>query len=386
MSDASLPDISVVIRAHDPDRFDTLIRAVRSVHNQRNAGRIEIVLETSNFPDPLMLQDFVDEPSANVTLSHYNMPHAGDSRVDLMRHGVRAARAPVLSFLDFDDTLHPMGLGRLHASMTDQGAANIVIGNMDLVRTDTTGKTRRVQYHSARPSLVSLLRRNSVPIHSYMIRTDVARRAVARVPALTLFEDYAFLLAAMEEGHVSFLQPFRSVGNYNITDNPAEKYSDVSDFSWQVIERFTETLQVPISVSELKDTGQGATSQRALNAMIDALPEVKAAHVQGLVETVPIAPAVRRHSQGAVHTRPLIVSGWVCNTDAPDQILWGVYALTSRGDYIHISSRDDRPDVAAHLEVENGPYGFSDVIDTGEVVAVYAVIRNRKKQLPFFED
>jgi hypothetical protein len=382
MGEQDIPNVSVIVRAHDPEQFKTLTKAIRSVHDQRGLAQIEISLETSNFPDPLLLQDFVEKPNRRVRLSHYNMPHLGDSRVGLMRHGVRAAKAPFLTFLDFDDTLHPTGLMQLHDSLLSTAGAKIAIGNIDLVHTDAGGKVQRVPYHSARPSLVSMLQRNSVPIHSYMIRTDVARRAIARVPALTLYEDYAFLLAAMEEGHITFTQPFKPVGVYNIAGNQSEKYAETSDFSWHVIQDFARTLQVPIPVSELKETGPGATSQRSLNAMIDAMPSIKATHVKALVETVPITPEIPQGSQNHVATRPLIVTGWICNSQDPEQIIWGVYALTSRGNYVHISTRSDRPDVAAHLNVKNGPYGFSDVIDANEIAAVYAILGTRKKKLP----
>ncbi|WP_281981258.1 glycosyltransferase family 2 protein [Thalassorhabdomicrobium marinisediminis] len=376
MGDPAHPDISVIIRAHDPARLHPLTEAVRSVHDQHGGLWIEVILETSNFPDPLLLEDFVAAPSRRVSLRHHDMVHSGDSRVDLMRHGVRAARAPVLGFLDFDDTLTPMGLSLLHGALCADRGANLMIGNIDLAHKSAADSGAIVPYHSEPPTVAGLMRRNSVPIHSYLVRSEVARRAVARVPALTLYEDYAFLLAAMEQGGVRFLDPFTSVGRYNIDRDQAVKYRDVEAFSADVIARFAATLEVPVPVSELRAPRQSPSGQKALTAMLDAMPETRAPHVVGLVETQP------QPNRPARPGHPEIVAGWVCNVDAPEDVLWGVYALTEAGDYVHLHDRDDRSDVAAELGVPNGPYGFSGAVSTGNIKGVFVVIGNRKLRLP----
>lgn len=363
------PVISLVVRAHQDRDLANLQDCIRSIVASDFAAPIEILLETSNFGQTLTLESLVGtEVNWPVTLRHTNITFRGDSRLTLMRAGIRRASAPFVYLIDQDDALLRQGLAQLHGRLTQTGA-NIVIGNVGMVSRAGL-MDRRVPYLSSAPSLAQIVAHNSVPINSFMLRRDVAQQAIEAVPNLGLYEDYAFLLNVLTQGNVQFLDPAICVAEYHIGEDHGAKYEDIGTFSQGVINDLRTTLEFRLAGQDLLAMADDLPRQRADTQVLAALPVCSDAPVQGYVDS-------ETPWNGAT-----LLSGWCCNTADPADLLVAVYAQTDTGSYVHLPHRHDRPDVAASLRVSNAHYGFSGLVHSARLRDVFVVYGASKCALP----
>lgn len=346
-----IPDVSIVMRAHDPSRIAELRGAINSVISQSYGGRIEVVLETVNFP---ILPIIYNTKYKNIEINHQNNVFEGDSRTYLLRRGIKRARAPFMMFLDSDDVLYPEAVALLISSIPKE--SSIIIANVDV--TDSTGARRRFPYHNFTPEFSDILTKNSIPIHSYMVRSKIAKQAGEKIPNLEMYEDYALLLHILSQGRPSFLEPFIPIATYFIHSDLRQKYAYVRAFSEEVISRIKNSLTFPMHPSDF----YGKHSD-VLGELVRELPERHIAPDTGMVEVCAFANGIT------------IVEGWCAH---PGQI----FAQDSNKRIHSITHRNHRSDVDHALGRDTGLAGFSGILPVDRIEQVFAVIHNFRIPLP----
>ncbi|EPX75546.1 glycosyltransferase family 2 protein [Salipiger mucosus] len=370
LPEAGPPAVEVIVRAHDPESLPLLRRALASVAAQAGAGRVRVLLETSNF-GPLPGPDALFEPGApRVEVIHTDVPHAGDSRFTLLRNGIRRARADWLHVLDCDDALQPDGLARMRAAGEAAGA-RLVIANADLLREDARGGVSRTPYRQGALSVPGLVRRNEVPFNAILVRREAALAAIARSPALSLFEDYGFLLNLLAQRPPLVLPPEVRVADYHVSGDQGAKYAQVRDFSMQVIDRLRAGLVFPVPGEQLLAHEAAPVHERAFAELLAALPEapLEESPVQAYLE------ALRPVDGG------LQVEGWCVDTSAPGTPLWGVYAQIDESRAVLLDTRETRADVSAATGAEGRLQGFSGPVPAPGIETVWLVHAGRRLRL-----
>lgn len=367
---SSAPTVSVIVRAHREQDVDRLRSCVRSIAASDFPGAVEVLLETSNFGRRLTLEDLIGcPPGWPLTLTHSNMDLRGDTRLALMRAGIRRAAAAFVYLVDYDDVLLRRGLADLAEALQRTGAV-IAIGNVGLVqRTDLLDLS--IPYLSASPTVQEIVAHNSVPLNAFMVRREVAQAAIEAVPNLAMFEDYAFLLNVLTQGQATFLDPSTCVADYNIEARQDQKYDgDVTTFSQTVVNELRASLVFQVQGQELLSAPADLRRREADTQLLGALPIRYDAPLKGFIDTM------------TAWNGATLLSGWCCDTDDPARPLTAVYAQAEDGTYHYLPHRHDRPDVAASLAVPNAPYGFSGLVAAPALRDVFVVHGMAKFALP----
>lgn len=382
-TDPAVPAIDVILRAHDPACLPLLRRALASVAAQEGAGRVRALIETSNLGLRLGPDDLFEPGARQIEMLHTDVPHVGDSRFTLLRNGIRRARARWLHVLDYDDTLHPNGLARMLAAGEPGGAEgdregedqgrgdalrpHLVIANADLLREDG----RRSPYRQGNLSVPELVRRNEVPFNAILVRREAALAAIQRSPALSLYEDYGFLLSLLAQQPPLVLPPEARVADYHVSGDQAEKYASVREFSMQAIDRLRAGLVFPVPGAQLRLREAAPVQEHALGELLATLPEaiVQDSPLLGYLETL-------RPADGGI-----LIEGWCFDSSAPDTPVWGVYAQIDASRASLLDTRENRADVSAATGIESRLQGFSGLITAETVEAIWLVHRGRRLRL-----
>lgn len=124
------PDISVVVRTYN--RADRVCRAIDSARNQQDAGRIELVVVddgSTDGTDGIIAERYlnpgaVDLPPVRFIPLPRNRGAGGAAMV-----GLRQARAPLVAYLDSDDSYLPGALAALRQRLDSTPAAALAYGD-----------------------------------------------------------------------------------------------------------------------------------------------------------------------------------------------------------------------------------------------------------------
>jgi len=126
----SAPEISVVVRTYN--RADRVCRAVDSARQQQNAGRVELVVVddgSTDGTDGIIAERYLTPgddglpPVRFIPLPH-NRGAGGAAMV-----GLRQARAPLVAYLDSDDSYLPGALAALRQQLDSTPAAALAYGD-----------------------------------------------------------------------------------------------------------------------------------------------------------------------------------------------------------------------------------------------------------------
>jgi glycosyltransferase involved in cell wall biosynthesis len=174
------PTVSVILPVHD--RADVLPRAIRSVLEQ----------ELKDF-ELIVIDDGSTDASAEVAESF------GDDRIRLIRldrnrggnaarnEGIRAARAPLVAFLDSDDLYLPNKLARVAAEFDRRPKLDLLVDSFIKVQPPGSRKAEAV-------------RRNPVIEDRELFRTALfTRRLWKATPAITVKRDIALEAGLFDE-------------------------------------------------------------------------------------------------------------------------------------------------------------------------------------------
>jgi hypothetical protein len=307
------------------------------------------------------------------SFQHTDIDHRFDSRFTLLRNGIRRASGKWIYVLDYDDCVRPDGLMQLWAAGEESGA-DLVIANANLVQDGPDGQFHS-PYRSETLSIQSLVRRNQVPFNAILVRRETAVKAISRSPALSLYEDYGFLLTLLSMGPPCILPPEIMVADYHVNVDQNAKYANVNVFSSAVIDKFRETTVFPIPGAELMRDYHSAVREKADAGILASLPELdfKTSPLRGHCETV------------RTNGRVCQVEGWCYDTQAPAAPVWGIYAVLSKDRAILMDNRITRADVSTATRQNASFQGFSGMLlDAEDAVVMWVVWNGYKLRLPTF--
>ena len=203
-ADASAFDttLSVVIRFHSGGSFALLREALVSLA-QQDWNDLELILALQNPADEMeaaVRQLIGEQPwrvAPAVRIVPVQVPAGVDGRSRLLNCGVAAASGRYLAFLDYDDVVYRHGYALLIQQLQRGGCAWAVGGCVKarcVAAGDSWNVAERSRFATLR-SVIDLLWRNFIPIHSYVIdRAALEDFEFSFDESLTRFEDYDFLL------------------------------------------------------------------------------------------------------------------------------------------------------------------------------------------------
>ncbi len=226
--------VDVIIRFHDPRRAPELGRAIFSIVGQQlRPLRILLMLQrfTQGQQHDLMfdLGPVLSLPDApELTVVHHDFVEPLDARSVLVNLGFAAARARYIAILDYDDVLYPEAYRLLRDRLIESGRA-IAFGNIVLKRVDVYSgflyaPARRAPFKGRQ--LTDLFRLNFCPIHSFLVdRKRVPGEELRFEPALTIEEDYEFLLRVCARVASDFALVDTEIGEYNFKNDSSNTYA-----------------------------------------------------------------------------------------------------------------------------------------------------------------
>ena len=371
------PALSVLIRAHDPDRIDELARAFQSVWTQSTTDTIEVLLCTDGkWPEltevALLARAGVDNmaPNGPRLLRHLATEFDGDSRVHLLKLGVEAAHGDFVGVLDFDDVWHKNAATRLVARARETGAS-VTFGAADLALFNAGEDTpfRTLPYGSFPFQLTDLLRHNVAPFNSFITQRAVLVRHIPSLPELVLFEDYYLLLSALSEGAAAWLDDPSPVCEYRVdVSRQATKYNDAIAASWMQIEALKARLSFSVPGRDLLRDHATDTRRAADLALLAAVPKGRDGAMQGVIEqTIALGNGV-------------LCIGWCADLKGQSADVPAIFLEDATGEIIFAPARWERRDVNSALQIDSGRAGFAVVMQSAPVAA-WAVVGRRKYQL-----
>jgi hypothetical protein len=198
--------ISTILRLHNPERVDRLELALMSLCGQRHACLSPVVV----------LQDFSEAAEQAVRHIAGRLPWraetrpplilnlrglgSGDHRARLLNAGLQAATGAYIAFLDFDDYLYPHAYSSLIARIASSGkvAAFGTVAIAEINPKSPAGACVSKRPFPQNGSKYDFFRDNTYPIHSFIMRSDVAKGVI--VPDyFCVLEDYYFLLSTLKD-------------------------------------------------------------------------------------------------------------------------------------------------------------------------------------------
>jgi glycosyltransferase involved in cell wall biosynthesis len=179
------PLVSVIVPVFNLERY--VVEAVASVQAQAHQ-RVEIIIVDDGSTDatPTLIANVAISDSRVQVISQTN---AGPSAA--RNEGLRRATGEFISFLDADDTLHPMKILRQLATLERTGAG---IAFCDYYTTDEDLVPRTIS--PTRPQLSSINEQlplqNVFPPHAALVRRDVVERVGLFDESLRSAEDWDY--------------------------------------------------------------------------------------------------------------------------------------------------------------------------------------------------
>jgi glycosyltransferase involved in cell wall biosynthesis len=186
------PAISVVLPVHN--RADVLARAVQSVLDQRLANfELVIVDDGSTDGSPSVAKSFEDERIKVIELGENRGGNAARNA------GVKAAKAPLIAFLDSDDTFLPEKLERVVAEFDSRRELDLLVDSFVKVQPSGARVTRKNPVISDRETFRRALftRQLWKATPSITVKRETALRVMFD-ETLRRLQDFDFLIRASE--------------------------------------------------------------------------------------------------------------------------------------------------------------------------------------------
>lgn len=278
--------VDTIVRFHDPRRISELERAVFSLVGQEYRP-LRILLALQRLSDAEVeevqkrLAPLLALPDApQLTILRYQAPEPPDARSVIVNMGFEAATARYVALLDYDDVLYPeayrMLVGRLRES-----DAGIAFGGIGVKRVDVYDGFIHI-IGASNPftgsGLADLFRQNFCPIHSFVVdRTRVPPSELRFDPALTIEEDYEFLLRVCASTPSDFSLVHAEIGAYfhktdesNTSAGRLALPSELMDRIHSAVQ-FNETRRriMPLSSQVKKQLGLNFTRDITIRSFLD---------------------------------------------------------------------------------------------------------------------
>jgi glycosyltransferase involved in cell wall biosynthesis len=186
------PAISVVLPVHN--RADVLARAVQSVLDQRLANfELVIVDDGSTDGSPSVAKSFDDERIKVIELGENRGGNAARNA------GVKAAKAPLIAFLDSDDTFLPEKLERVVAEFERRAGLDLLVDSFVKVQPSGARVTRKNPVIDDRETFRRALftRQLWKATPSITVKRETALRVMFD-ETLRRLQDFDFLIRASE--------------------------------------------------------------------------------------------------------------------------------------------------------------------------------------------
>lgn len=231
MRESDATAVDVIVRFHDPDRFEELRAALLSLIGQGHRPlRVIIVTQRFSAADHAQLDDRLRpyralDPSVALDIVPYSRPDGlRDARAALVNAGIAAARGRYLAVLDYDDTVYPHAyevlLRVLRAGDAAVAFAGIALKSVAVSPSVPLGVAYARQPRAPGQGLPDKLRASFTPFHGMLFdRQRIAADDLHLDESLTLEEDYDLLLRLAVRYPFSYEALPYIVGDYRYKDD-----------------------------------------------------------------------------------------------------------------------------------------------------------------------
>lgn len=223
--------VDVIVRFHDPDRFEELRAALLSLIGQVHRP-LRVIIVTQRFSAATHAQ--LDErlrpyraldPSVTLDVVPYSRRDGlRDARAALVNAGIAAAQGRYLAVLDYDDTLYPHAyevlLRALRAGDAAVAFAGIALKSVAIFPSVPLGIAYARKARAPGQGLLDTLRASFTPFHGILFdRTRIAADDLRLDESLTIEEDYDLLLRLAVRYPFSYEALWHIVGDYRYKDD-----------------------------------------------------------------------------------------------------------------------------------------------------------------------
>ena len=246
--------VDIVVRFHDPARIAELERCVFSLASQTYQPiNIILVLQRFSAADidtaKKTLLPLVNlNNGAKLSILNYDAPHPADARSALLNLGIDHAEGRYLGFLDYDDVVYPEAY-RLLTDQLRQTKAAIAFASVRVMRIDVYDTFLFSGGKASPPfkgnSLADLFRANFCPLHSYLLdRERVSPDTLRFNTALTVEEDYDFLLRICAQHQSDFSLVGTSIGDYHYKTDGSNTVPTEGGLTGEALDQYLDVRAV----------------------------------------------------------------------------------------------------------------------------------------------
>ncbi len=257
------PTIDIIVRFHDPEKCETLSRALFSIYGQTYEAVQPLLILQDFSPEQVMeVERMIDGFAWNrkrrrPLVRNYMSEGVGDHRSALLNEGLRSGRGRYIAILDYDDVVYRHAYGHLIRRLDASNAA-IAFGRIAVKHVYPLGRYEYVQSTTRNSfegdGLGDLLRSNFCPIHSFVLdRSKIADEDLYFDETMIRMEDYDFLLRTCVKYPSDFSGLSRYVGIYYWRidgSNTIEPYHQTRDAQndWDAARERIDALKLRLGI------------------------------------------------------------------------------------------------------------------------------------------
>jgi hypothetical protein len=218
--------VDVIVRFHDPDRFEELRAALLCLIGQ-SYRPLRVVLVTQRFPKAALaelecrLRPYrqIDPSLAFEAVPYERTEGLPDARAALINAGIAAARGRYLAVLDYDDTLYPHAyavlVNELHASGAVLAFGGIALKSVTMDPSVPLGLAFARLPRAPGGGLVDTFRNAFCPVHGMLLdRLRIAPEDLRVDEGLPIYEDYEWHLRLGVRYLISYAALDQVIGDY----------------------------------------------------------------------------------------------------------------------------------------------------------------------------